>query len=93
MIVVGNSTRIIGVSVLVAILVSILTLEGLMMKITSLFVVGLFMLAACSDSYRYPCQDPAKAYTPECSCTPRTKNKALSAVQVPTTDGIRGVNC
>ena len=93
MIVVGNSTRIIGVSVLVAILVSILTLGGLMMKITSLTVVGLFILAACSDSYRYPCQDPAKAYTPECSCTPRTKNKALSAVQVATTDGIRGVNC
>ena len=88
-----SSTRIIGVSVLVAILVNILTLGGLMMKITNLFVVGLFVLAACSDSYRYPCQDPAKAYTPECSCTPRTKNKALSAVQVPTTDGIRGVNC
>jgi hypothetical protein len=92
-IVVGSSTRIIGVSVLLAILVSILTLGGLMMKTTSLFVVCLFVLAACGDSYRYPCQDPAKAYTPECSCTPRTKNKALSAVQVPTTDGIRGIDC
>jgi len=92
-IVVGSSTLIIGASVLVAILVSILRLEGLMMKTTSLFVIGLFVLAACSDSYRYPCQDPAKAYTAECSCTPRTKNKALSAVQVPTTDGIRGIDC
>lgn len=63
------------------------------MKITSLAVVGLFVLAACGNSYRYPCQDPAKAYTPECSCTTRTKNKALNAVQIPTTDGVRGVNC
>ena len=93
MIVVGSSTLIIGVSVLVAILVSILTLGGLMMKITSLAVVGLFVLAACSDSYRYPCQDPAKANSPECSCTPRTKNKALGAVEIPTTDGVRGVDC
>lgn len=64
-----------------------------MMKITSLAVVGLFMLAACSDSYRYPCQDPAKAYTVECSCRPRTKNQALGVVQIPTTDGIVGIDC
>jgi hypothetical protein len=90
---VGNLTRLIGVSVLLVILVKILMLEGLMMKITSLAVVGLFVLAACGDSYRYPCQDPAKAYTTECSCTPRIKNKALGAVEIPTTDGVRGVDC
>ena len=41
------------------------------------------LLAACSDAYRYPCQDPAKANTQECSCeqTPRTKNKALGAIE------------
>ena len=93
MIVVGNSTLIIGVSVLVVILVSILRLEGLMMKSTSLTVVGLFVLVSCGNSFRYPCQDPAKAYTPECSCTPRTKNKALGVVQIPTTDGVIGVDC
>jgi hypothetical protein len=64
-----------------------------MMKITSLTVVGLFVLTSCGNSFRYPCQDPTKAYTPECSCTTRTKNKALNAVQIPTTDGVRGVNC
>jgi hypothetical protein len=71
-----------------------------MMKITSLAVVGLFLLAACGDSYRYPCQDPEKAYTAECSCTPRTKNKAISAFNPDvttdfpsTTHGIRGINC
>jgi hypothetical protein len=64
-----------------------------MMKITSLAVVGLFVLVSCGNSFRYPCQDPTKAYTPECSCSTRTKNKALNAVQIPTTDGVRGVNC
>jgi hypothetical protein len=64
-----------------------------MMKITSFVVVGLFVLASCGNSFRYPCQDPDKAYTAECSCTTRTKNKALGAVQIPTTDGVRGVNC
>lgn len=93
MIGVGKNTRTIGVNAPVVIRVKTRVLEVLMMKITSLTIVGLFVLAACSDSYRYPCQDPAKAYTPECSCTPRTKNKALSAVQIPTTDGVRGVNC
>ena len=43
------------------------------------------LVAACSDVYRYPCQDPAKANTAECSCTspdaPRTKNKALGAIE------------
>ena len=64
-----------------------------MMKIISVGVVGLFLLSACSNSYRYPCQDPAKAYTPECSCRPRTKNQALGVVQIPTTDGVVGVDC
>lgn len=43
------------------------------------------LAAACSDAYRYPCQDPAKANSAECSCTnlnaPRTKNKALNAIE------------
>lgn len=64
-----------------------------MMRNIKLAVLLMFILAACSDSYRYPCQDPAKAYTAECSCRPRTKNQALSAVQIPTTDGVRGVDC
>lgn len=93
MIDVGKNTQTIGANALVVIRVKTRVLEVLMMKITSLAVVGLFLLAACSDSYRYPCQDPAKAYTPECSCTPRIKNKALGAVEIPTTDGVRGVDC
>jgi len=43
------------------------------------------LLGACGDGFRYPCQNPAKANTPECSCTnpdaPRTKNKALGAIE------------
>jgi hypothetical protein len=41
------------------------------------------LVAACGDRYRYPCQDPAKANTAECQCgvQPRTKNKALNAVE------------
>ena len=41
------------------------------------------LAAACGDTYRYPCQDPSKANSAECSCenTPRTKNKALNAVE------------
>lgn len=47
-------------------------------------------LAACGDTYRYPCQDPAKANTAECQCDaqPRTKNKALNAVETATTTTI-----
>lgn len=39
--------------------------------------------AACSDTYRYPCQNPDLANSAECACdqTPRTKNKALGAVE------------
>lgn len=56
------------------------------MRYRKTLILGLlnsFVLAACSDAYRYPCQDPAKANTQECSCeqTPRTKNKALGAVE------------
>ena len=41
------------------------------------------LAGACGDTYRYPCQDPAKANTAECSCDqqPRTKNKALGAIE------------
>lgn len=56
------------------------------MRHKALFLTALSasaLLAACGDAYRYPCQNPAKANTPECSCTqePRTKNKALGAVE------------
>lgn len=52
----------------------------------TLTLLALSALAgACSDAYRYPCQDPTKANTAECSCTnpdaPRTKNKALGAIE------------
>lgn len=45
------------------------------------------LAGACGDTYRYPCQDPAKANTTECQCDaqPRTKNKALNAVETATT--------
>lgn len=56
----------------------------------SLLVLTLSGLAAaCGDAYRYPCQDPAKASTRECSCenpsAPRTKNKALNAIETQAT--------
>ena len=63
------------------------------MKIISLVVVGLFLLSACSNAYRYPCQDPAKASSPECSCSPRLKNQALNAVTLSTSGGVVGVDC
>lgn len=54
-------------------------------KTLILGLLSLGALSACGDAYRYPCQDPAKANTAECSCTnpdaPRTKNKALGAVE------------
>ena len=48
------------------------------------------LAGACGDTYRYPCQDPAKANTAECQCDaqPRTKNKALNAVETATTTTI-----
>ena len=41
------------------------------------------LMASCADAYRYPCQDPSKADSAEFSCenTPRTKNKALGALE------------
>ena len=53
------------------------------MRYLTLMIFSLLALSACGDAYRYPCQNPAKANTPECSCTqtPRTKNKALGAVE------------
>ena len=56
------------------------------MRYRKTLIIGLLsaaMLAACSDAYRYPCQDPAKANSAECSCenSPRTKNKALGALE------------
>lgn len=52
-------------------------------KILTLGLLSSFALAACGDAYRYPCQDPNKANSAECSCenTARTKNKALGAVE------------
>jgi len=40
-------------------------------------------LSACSDRFRYPCQDPANTNKQECQCEqqPRTKNKALGAIE------------
>jgi hypothetical protein len=40
-----------------------------------------FVVSACGGIYRYPCQDPDKARTSECSCESgsRTKNKAFGA--------------
>ena len=57
-------------------------------------------MAACGNAYRYPCQDPAKANTIECQCgnpnAPRTKNKALNAVEPITTTTLKqlvGFDC
>jgi hypothetical protein len=48
-------------------------------------IPALSLLAACGDTYRYPCQNPAKANKMECACGAdglgRTKNKALNAVE------------
>ena len=53
------------------------------MKRLALVAVLLVALTGCADSFRYPCQDPAKAKTTECQCEqePRTKNKALGAIE------------
>ena len=55
-----------------------------------LLLMSISLLAACGDRFRYPCQDPAKANLAECSCgnQPRTKNKALNAVETATTTTI-----
>jgi hypothetical protein len=48
----------------------------------SLLLVS-FALTGCADRFRYPCQDPANTNKQECQCNqePRTKNKALGAVE------------
>jgi len=48
-----------------------------------LSVLTCLSLSACADRFRYPCQDPANANKTECQCNqePRTKNKALGAVE------------
>lgn len=30
-------------------------------------ISAVFLIAGCSDRYRYPCQDPANQATPECT--------------------------
>jgi len=53
------------------------------MKRALLVCILLIALTGCADRFRYPCQDPAKANTTECQCEqqPRTKNKALGAIE------------
>lgn len=52
-------------------------------RLIALLCLSSWVMAACGDAYRYPCQDPSKANTAECSCenTTRTKNKALGAIE------------
>lgn len=54
-----------------------------MMKKAFVLLVFLASLTACSDRFRYPCQDPANTNKTECSCNheTRTKNKALGAIE------------
>lgn len=53
------------------------------MKRLALLSLTLLTLSACADRFRYPCQDPANTNKTECQCTqePRTKNKALGAIE------------
>ena len=52
-------------------------------RLIALLLASSALVASCADAYRYPCQDPSKANSAECSCenTPRTKNKALGALE------------
>jgi len=54
-----------------------------MMRKSLILLVFLAPLTACSDRFRYPCQDPANTNKTECQCeqNTRTKNKALGAVE------------
>jgi hypothetical protein len=69
------------------------------MKRLLLVSATLIVLTGCGDRYRYPCQDPSNANTTECQCEqePRTKNKALGAIEsgVTTTTirQLRGFDC
>jgi hypothetical protein len=53
------------------------------MRKSLVLLVFLASLTACSDQFRYPCQDPANTNKQECQCNqePRTKNKALGAIE------------
>jgi hypothetical protein len=48
-----------------------------------LSVLTCLLLSSCADRFRYPCQDPANTNKSECQCEqqPRTKNKALGAIE------------
>jgi len=73
------------------------------MRYRKTLILGLLssaLLAACGDRYRYPCQDPAKSNSAECQCdnpnAPRTKNKALNAIEPATTTTVKqlvGFDC
>ena len=70
-----------------------------LMRYRKTLLLGLLtLLSSCASTYRYPCQDPSKSNTAECSCSngqPRTKNKALGVVETaPTTTlGLVGFDC
>ena len=70
-----------------------------MIRKSLVLLVFLASLTACADRFRYPCQDPAKANSSECSCNqePRTKNKALGAIETgittTTLKAILGLDC
>ena len=53
------------------------------MRKSLILLMFLLPLTACADRFRYPCQDPANTNKTECQCNqePRTKNKALGAVE------------
>ena len=67
------------------------------MRKTLILLVFLAPLTACSDRYRYSCQDPDNNNKTECQCEEgtRTKNKALGALDLTTTtiQKIRGIDC
>ena len=68
-----------------------------MMRKTLILLVFLAPLTACSDRYRYSCQDPDNTNKTECQCEQgtRTKNKALGALDITTTTikKISGIDC
>jgi len=56
-------------------------------KRVAILSLTLLALSACSDRFRYSCQDPANINKTECQCEqePRTKNKALNVIESATT--------